>query len=140
MSATPPPLQNRSTENRGLAIAHLVLGGLWLPAGIVVSYLLMVLIVTTSMREGLSGPESASVTLLESRPVEAMIFMALFTLVLAALLILSGICLLRSVARWLSLSAAWLSCLMIPVGTILGIWTLLALRRPSARARARHPH
>ena len=112
-----------------MAIAHFIIGGLWIPVGIVVSYMLTAMIVFTSTRDGPSGLETITVTLLESQPSAAMIFVALFTLLPAALLIASGACMLRSRARWLSLTVAWLSCLFIPIGTVLGIWTLLALRR-----------
>lgn len=129
MSVNPPLLQARPSERRGLAIAHIVIGCLWIPVGIVVSYLLTAMIVISSTREGPSGLETNPVTLLESQPGVAMIFVALFTLLPAALLITSGVCILRSLARWLTLTVAWLSCLFIPIGTVLGIWTLITLRR-----------
>ena len=94
------------------------------------------MIVISATREGPSGLETNPVTLLESQPGVAIIFVALFTLLPAALLITSGVCILRSLARWLTLTVAWLSCLFIPVGTVLGIWTLITLRRKTVGTKS----
>ena len=136
MDAAQPPPQIHPAGNRGLAIAHIILGGLWLPVGLVVGYMLTFLIVFTSTHGGPSCHEFVTVTFKESRPVEALIFVALFALLPTTLLTVSGVCMLRSVARGFSLLVAWLSCLVIPVGTILGVWTLLALRRKAASSKS----
>jgi len=58
----------------------------------------------------------------------------LFTWGKAALLIVSGISMRRRRRRTLSFVVACISCLNIPMGTALGVFTLIVLNRPSVKA------
>ena len=52
----------------------------------------------------------------------------------AAVVFLSGVGLRRGEARWFSRWAAWLTIINVPLGTVLGIYTLRVLSRPSVQA------
>jgi hypothetical protein len=52
----------------------------------------------------------------------------------AALLIWSGISLRAHRRMMLSMIVAWLTCLNVPLGTLLGVFTIIVLNRPSVKA------
>jgi len=52
----------------------------------------------------------------------------------AAVVFLSGVGLRRGEARWFSRWVAWLTIINVPLGTVLGIYTLRVLSRPSVQA------
>jgi hypothetical protein len=52
----------------------------------------------------------------------------------AAVVFLSGMGLHRGEARWFSRWVAWLTLINVPLGTVLGIYTLRVLSRPSVQA------
>ena len=52
----------------------------------------------------------------------------------AALLAYSGVCIRKRRHRTLSVIMACLSCVNIPLGTALGVFTLVVLSRPSVKA------
>ena len=53
---------------------------------------------------------------------------------IGALLIYSGRCLARRTRRVFSMVVAGVSCLQVPLGTILGVFTLVVLQRPTVQA------
>jgi hypothetical protein len=124
-----------TSPNSALAIAHFVLGGLWLPMAATIGYVATVMIVVTVTPEtaaNLPEGEPAALTLWEAKPAIARLLIFLLAGPPALLLVASGICIMKSVARWFSLIVAGLMCLFFPIGTAFGVWTLLTLRRSQA--------
>ena len=63
----------------------------------------------------------------------ALVAIAVLIFAQAAVVFLSGVGLHRGEARWFSRWVAWLTIINVPLGTVLGIYTLRVLSRPSVQ-------
>lgn len=61
------------------------------------------------------------------------LFMGLFTLILGAGNLIAGLCMRKRRCRTLTMIVAGFDCLMIPFGTVLGVFTIIVLARDSVR-------
>lgn len=144
-----PPMMTSEMQRRQdadhlriLAIFHFILAGLsLLGAGIgVLEYAFIGTLVKDprflqrlQQQQGPNAPTPEDMKNLVAIMVWVFLFFGGALLVYALLNFLSGIFLLKRKARFLSLLTAALDCLLIPIGTILGIFTLLVLNRTSVR-------
>lgn len=124
-----PQLRNPDEENlRLLAILHYVLGGLGvLCSGFPLIYVAIGIALISSAKD-----EQAKMV----GPIFA-IFGGVATVLLilfSALVIYSGRCLAGHRNRMLSLVVAGISCLNVPLGMALGIFTMIVLLRPTVQA------
>jgi hypothetical protein len=131
----PPPLPNRDADHlRLLAVFHFVYAGLsFLMIGFIVLHYAM-------MRTMFANPkmwENAK----EQPPFDPQEFFnifiwfyilgAVFTLIYVVLNVVSGMFLLKRRHRLFSMVTAGLNCLGVPLGTVLGVFTLVVLTRDS---------
>jgi len=99
-----------------LVLATLAIGG-WIASAIV------------HFREVSSGALFIGGTL-----ATVLVVVAVLIFAQAAVVFLSGVGLRRGEARWFSRWVAWLTIINVPLGTVLGIYTLRVLSRPSVQA------
>ena len=143
--SNPPPIPSPEQDQRKvdeshlklLAIFHLVLGGLGL-LGLIAQfgqYTLMDLFFFNPEIWESKG---------ESPPPEAflamshwfkwfMLVMGIWTAISSVLDLISGFCLLKRKYRMFSLIIAGINCIHIPLGTILGVFTIVVLVRESVK-------
>ena len=122
---------------RLLGIGHYITGGLSIAFASLFIFHFVFILLAASNPEIFSGPQGR-----HGMPDGVMqvfaAFVGLFILggwAFGALTIYAGRCLKRR-RRWtLSLVVACLNTLFIPVGTILGVFTLIVLNRPSVKAQ-----
>lgn len=144
-----PPMMTSEMQRRQdadhlriLAIFHFILAGLsLLGAGIgVLEYAFIGTLVKDprflqrlQQQQGPNAPTPEDMKNLVAIMVWVFLFFGGALLLVALLNFLSGIFLLKRKSRVFSLITAAFDCLLIPVGTILGIFTLLVLNRTSVR-------
>lgn len=134
MHPMPPTSPPQTQPQTGLGIFHFLLGGLWLPLGLIVLYLLAVAPIIVVSQQGPDGPTGPPISLYEADPNRVLLIGTVFILIPALLWIASGICLLKSRARGFSLTVAVFSLLFFPFGTLLGLWTLIAVSKKRSGA------
>jgi len=124
---------NRDLEHlRLLAIFHYVLGGLGALSGciFIIHIVLGALMASGSLPLGPGGPPPAFGWVFIGMGVAVM----LWSWTAAALTIAGGRCLSRQRYYVFCFVVACLSCLSVPLGTVLGVFTIVVLCRPSAKA------
>jgi hypothetical protein len=140
----PPPLPPGYTDRRKTDAEHLSLLSIfhYVVAGFVVIVFIFLSIHFGFMNAMLSNPEIWKNSGPNSTPpppqlwgmFKAFYAFAAFVLVLAGVgNVLSGIFIHRRKNRMFSLVIAGLNCLQMPFGTILGVFTIIVLVRPSVR-------
>ena len=129
---THPPAQDR--PQTGLGIFHLLLGGLWIPFGLIATYLLAIVPILVVSQQTPGGPPTTPVSFYEAFPERVILIGAIFILIPALLWIASGLCLLKSRARGFCLGVAVFSLLFFPFGTLLGLWTLFTVSKKRTKA------
>ena len=102
-----PPTAHDIQTLKILALAHLIFGGLGLLAGLFVAL------------STLSDPEFQK--------------LALALLMADLLCLISGLCMLFTRFRIISMFIACITCVIFPLGTIVGIWALIVLSRPQIK-------
>jgi hypothetical protein len=132
--SAPPPLpflaQNQQSV-RDREQLRLLAGFHFAGAALAAMFSLMVLL------PWISGPAEIRPKPLHPDPIPDEL---LYTMILSGLAssavanVLSAVSLLATKRRFLSLIVAWFNCLNLPLGTILGIFTLVVLHRPSVVA------
>lgn len=137
----PPDFQRRQDEDhlRLLAIFHYVWGGLTLAYSLFFGLYLAIGVFALSNPAAFDNKGSA-----QSDPAGAQFMGTVFTamgaigmvfaLGLGGLTIWAGRCLARRERFNLCFAMACINCLGVPVGTVLGVFTLVVLNRPSVRA------
>jgi len=115
-----------SGQLRTLGVLHQILGGLSL-AGAVVFGIILVFGFTQEAAEGFTDPVGKAT-------IAVFAVLTIGSLIGGALCIWSGLHLLRHTSPGLCTSVAALLCLHVPLGTALGITTLVILQRPDTRA------
>lgn len=122
---------------RLLSIFHYVVGGLTaLFASIFVIYIVMGLffVLNPGLTQNTQHPEQAPPAFFGWIFVAIGSFIVLLGWTMAALTVYAGFCLKRREKRTFSLVVAGFNCLQVPFGTILGVFTLIVLQRPSVQA------
>ncbi len=61
------------------------------------------------------------------------LFMGFFTVLIGAGNLIAGLCIKKRRCRTLTMVVAGLDCMMIPLGTVLGVFTIIVLARDSVR-------
>jgi hypothetical protein len=132
----PPQPGGRQQDEQNLdalAICHFIYAGLvGLGALLVGLWLLFATVLTTRVATSRSGgPEAAAIV-----GIVDVVLGVVLVLILAkaVLLAYSGVCLRRRRNRTLSFVLACITCINIPLGTVLGVFTLVVLSRPSVKA------
>ena len=134
--ATVPVFSTQDADHlRMLAIAHYVVGGL-----IALFFIIHIVLGITALTGNLpmnSGGQPSS-------PAEQRLFGWMFTIIgcvivfggvtLGAFVAYAGRCLTRRRRYLLCLIVAGLACLFAPVGTVLGVFSLITLLRPQVKA------
>jgi len=130
----PPVRRNRDAENLKLLSAfYYVLAGLL--AALACWQIIHVSIGIGILAElGPFGDGEAHVDLIGSMLVILGLFCIIFDSALVALLVTAGNCLRNCTRRVFCLVVACLSCAMIPLGTILGVLSIVLLCKPSVKA------
>jgi hypothetical protein len=120
-----------------LAICHFIYAGLvGLGAMLVGLWLLFATVLTTRVAaSGSGGPQAAAIVGIVDIVLGVVLVLALAK---AALLAYSGTCLRKRRNRTLSFVMACIACINIPLGTALGVFTLVVLSRPSVKALYDH--
>jgi hypothetical protein len=129
----PGDAQHDEQNLEALAVCHFIYAGLvGLGALLVGVWLLFATVLTTRVAtSGSAGPEAAAIV----GVVDIVLGVVLaLILVKAALLVYSGMCLRKRRNRTLSFVMACITCINIPLGTALGVFTLVVLSRPSVKA------
>jgi hypothetical protein len=116
-----------------LSICHFIYAGLFGLVSLVFGTILVVTMLATAgaAAHGKGGPEAAAV--IGIADVILGVFVVFF-LAKTTLLAYSGACIRRRRNRTLSMVMACLACLNVPLGTALGVFTLVVLSRPSVKA------
>jgi hypothetical protein len=131
------PLPEDAQNLNVLAICHYVYAGLVGLVGMVVAVYVVIGVLFASGVASRSHPSASGA------PPEAAVagivavlggFFILLLLAKAGLLVYSGMCLRSRRHRMFSFVMACLTCVNIPLGTVLGVFTLVVLSRPSVRA------
>ncbi|WP_367345285.1 hypothetical protein [Stenotrophomonas bentonitica] len=141
MSTQPPVLATFSTEDashlRLLSIFHYVLGGL--TALFSLFPLIHVGIGIAALSGGLPMESNGGPASLGETRLFGWMFIAIGSLLvmsgltLAGFMAYAGRCLARRRRHTLCLVVAGLSCMLMPLGTVLGVFTLIVLLRPSVK-------
>ena len=101
-------------------------------SGFDAAYALTVLIVFTKNVEDATGPHTVMTLFRDENPALAFAFVVAFSFVPALCLVGSGMGILKGRWRWFSVFIGWILCLVVPVGTALGVWTLVSLKKDPA--------
>jgi hypothetical protein len=132
--AQPPVGTQEDVQNLNvLAICHFIYAGLFGLVSLVFGAILLFTMLATAgaaaSRNG--GPEAAAAI----GVVDVILGMVVFLILAkAGLIAYSGVCIRKRRHRTLSFVMACLSCLNVPFGTALGVFTLVVLSRPSVKA------
>ncbi|HEX4000928.1 MAG TPA: hypothetical protein VHX65_20450 [Pirellulales bacterium] len=144
---TPEMQQRQDREHlRLLAIFHFVAGGFAL-LGAGVMFLESAMMgslfanpeMLKRMQQDPKGPPPEFVKHFMEFFVWIFLFISIFLVAMAILNVFSGLFLLRRKHRVFSVVVAAIDCLQIPIGTILGVFTILALSRDSVRQMYAEP-
>ncbi len=139
MDTAPPPLEATADDLRHLqllSVFHYVMGGV---TGLFALFPVLHLVMGLAIVSGRLPMEDAGAAPFDPRMVGwifvvAASLMIAFGLALAGLMVYAGRCIARRRRHLLCLVVAALSCMMMPVGTVLGVFTLMVLTRPRVRA------
>jgi hypothetical protein len=115
-----------------LSICHFIYAGLFGLVSLVFGAVLIFAMIATAgaASSGKGGAEAAAII----GVTDVILGMVLvFFLAKTALLAYSGVCIRKRRHRTLSLVMACLACLNVPLGTALGVFTLVVLSRPSVK-------
>ncbi len=126
LPSSPPPLPFKSSA---LGICTIVFGGLWFPVGAFVAYVVTVLVVFTKNVEDASGVHMVATVFRDENPPLAYGFVAAFSIIPALCVVVSGIGILKGKWRGFSVFIGWILCLAVPIGTALGVRTLVSLKK-----------
>ncbi len=132
MNAPPLPATRDAEHLRLLAIFHYVFAGLALLGLLFVfgHYMLMRTVMSPDMlAQSPNPPQPEFMAML----VWIYVLMAVAMLTGAVLNLLAGNCLRRRRSRMFCMVVAGLNCLQVPLGTTLGVFTLIVLNRDSVR-------
>jgi hypothetical protein len=131
----PPPGGTSEDEQHlnALSVCHFIYAGLVAVATLGVGAVLLVTMLAAAgaATHGKGGPEAAAALGIVD------IFIGIVVVLLlakTALIAYSGACIRKRRHRTLSVIMACLSCVNIPLGTALGVFTLVVLSRPSVKA------
>ena len=123
------------SRSPALGLCTMVFGGLWLPVGAFVAHALTVLLVVSKNVEDASGTHRVVTVLRDEHPLQAYSFIIAFATIPALCLVASGIGILVGRWRGFSVFIGWILCLVFPIGTALGVWTLVSLKKDRANAQ-----
>ncbi|HWB60657.1 MAG TPA: hypothetical protein VG733_14275 [Chthoniobacteraceae bacterium] len=145
MYTTPPPIPNRAWTKDAehvklISIFHFVLAGLMLLG------LLTMILQISMMHDMFENPAfwQQNPAFQHQPPPPPKEFFVFFKLMMAvmgtlnviagALNVISGFCIRKRKGRMFTFIVAGIDCLLLPFGTVLGIFTFVVLTRPSVRA------
>ena len=136
---TVPPFSAQDADHlRMLAIAHYVVGGLIVLFSLI--FILHIVIGIAALTGSLPMKSGGEPSSLEEQRLMGWVFTVLGCVVvfggitLGAFVAYAGRCLSRRRRHLLCLIAAGLACLFTPVGTVLGVFSLITLLRPQVKA------
>ena len=138
-----PPLPNKDEEHlKILSILHYVLAGMLALGGVLlVAHFLIMNIMMTSPQflDGDGSPPPPEVLGIMRG---LYVVLAFFLIIEVVLNVLCALDLKGNNSRTLSLITSGLNCLNFPLGTALGVFTIIVLMRPSviARYQSKKPH
>ena len=138
MGANIPPSDSDSDHLTLLAIFYYVMAGLQLLFGGGFGLLYLVIgLVMLSMPESMQGPNDPENIGLIAGGVMAAVggFVFLLSLLVGTLQIMTGNRLRKARSRTFCMIVAGITCLSVPIGTILGVFTFVVLNRPDIQAR-----
>jgi hypothetical protein len=126
---TPEDIQNLNA----LSVCHFIYAGLFGLASLVFGAILLVAMLATAgaATSGKGAPGAAAAIGIVDVVLAVVV---VFILAKAALIAYSGACIRKRRHRSLSFVMACLSCINFPLGTALGVFTLVVLSRPSVKA------
>jgi hypothetical protein len=129
---SPMPSQEDAAHLNALAVCHFVYGGIVALVGLVgLVYVIIGFAVASAIAT--HGDRGASVAIGGIFAVIG-VMVLLFVGAKAAAVIYSGLCLQKRRHMTFSFVMAAICCLAIPIGTALGVFTLVVLSRPSVKA------
>lgn len=118
-----------------LSICHFIYGGFMALGGLVgVIYVVLGVVLATASMSGGSAPGGPPPAAIGGIFAAFGAAISIFIWASAALVIYSGMSLKKRRRRTLSLVMACICCLNIPMGTALGVFTLVVLSRPGVKA------